>query len=279
MLAPARVPANGEKCGARSDRLRHVAIRAISFDLFDTLVDLLMEELPEFRVGDRTMRGTLTELHEVASAYCDLDLEAFVRALRASDRKLYQMTHQEGRELPTLRRFRDFVGTLGLTGDELPRKLTETHMRGIREVARYLPHHAQLLAELRAQLRLGICSNFSHTPTAIEVLDEAALTPHLDAIVISEQVGVRKPRPEIFQEMLDRLETRPEETLHVGDRLEADVRGAARLGLITVWITRRVRDPEAQLAQYDGPEPSHVIADLTELIPLLDGLQGGGETR
>jgi HAD superfamily hydrolase (TIGR01549 family) len=247
-----------------------VVIRAISFDLFDTLVDLLMEELPEFRLGERTMRGTLAQLHEVTSAYCELDLESFVSALRASDRRLYELTHGEGRELPTLRRFRDFARTLGVDGDALPRQLTETHMRGIQDVARYLPGHVQVLRELGGQRRLGVCSNFSHTPTALAVLGEAQLTPHLDAIVISEQVGIRKPRPEIFEEVVRGLGARPEETLHVGDKLEADVRGAARVGLSTAWITRRVRDPEAELAQYDGPEPTYVIADLAELVPLLD---------
>ena len=58
--------------------------------------------------------------------------------------------------------------------------------------------------------------------------------------------------------------------LHVGDSLDADVAGAAPLGMATAWLTRRVRDPEAALREYAGPKPDHVIADLGELEQLLD---------
>ena len=56
----------------------------------------------------------------------------------------------------------------------------------------------------------------------------------------------------------------------VGDSLDADVAGAAQLGMRTAWLTRRVRDPEAALREYEGPKPDHVIVDLRELEDLLD---------
>jgi putative hydrolase of the HAD superfamily len=76
---------------------------------------------------------------------------------------------------------------------------------------------------------------------------------------------VRKPRPEIFAEALRRLEIAPEQALHVGDNLDADVAGAAALGIRTAWLTRRVSDPLAALARHAGPEPDLTIADLAEL--------------
>ena len=118
-------------------------------------------------------------------------------------------------------------------------------------------------------MRLGLCSNFSHTPTALAVLEDAGLGDVLDPIVISDQHGFRKPRPEIFREVLDALGARPDEVLHVGDRLDADIAGAAALGIGTVWITRRVREPEWTLDEHDGPRPDHVITELRELIHLL----------
>ena len=69
-----------------------------------------------------------------------------------------------------------------------------------------------------------------------------------------------------------RLGVGPAEVLHVGDSLRADVGGAAALGIRTVWVTRRIRDPETRLAEHEGPRPDHAIADLAELSALLDAV-------
>ena len=123
--------------------------------------------------------------------------------------------------------------------------------------------------KLATRARVGVCSNFSHTPTAERVLDAAGLRPHLTSVVVSESVGIRKPRPEIFEAALRELGVAPEETLHVGDNLDADVAGASALGMRTAWLTRRVRDAEAKLAAHEGPKPDHVIGRLDEIGGLL----------
>src|SRR5690606_36341265 len=64
------------------------------------------------------------------------------------------------------------------------------------------------------------------------------------AVLVSgdRDVAARKPAPRIFSLACVGLETVPEETLMVGDDLEADVRGAVDYGLQAVWLTR---DPTA----------------------------------
>jgi FMN phosphatase YigB (HAD superfamily) len=106
--------------------------------------------------------------------------------------------------------------------------------------------------------------------TAYTILEDYGLHGHLDAIVISEEVGIRKPRVEIFESVLDKLAIGAGDILHVGDSLTADVAGAAALGISSVWITRRVKDPEKALAEYDGPAPNFQIEDLAELEGILD---------
>lgn len=54
-----------------------------------------------------------------------------------------------------------------------------------------------------------------------------------DAVVISGEVGMRKPDPEIFDYTLSRLGRQPEEAVFVDD-MEPNVRGAAAVGLISV---------------------------------------------
>ena len=98
---------------------------------------------------------------------------------------------------------------------------------------------------------------------------------HLDTVVISEDHGFRKPRPEIFESVLDALDVAPADALHVGDSLRADVGGASELGMRTAWITRRIEDPALALGAHAGPDPDFQIADLAELPRVLDELGHG----
>jgi putative hydrolase of the HAD superfamily len=246
-----------------------MGVRAVIFDLFDTVVDLHMEALPESKVGGQVVRGTQGRLLDVLSARANVDLETLGRVLRDVDREHRVPLYEEGREFPTLDRFQHVADRLGVSDPEVPELLTAAHMDSIVETARYLPHHVEVLRDLREHARIGICSNFSHTATGLRVLEASGLAPHLDAVVISEEVGIRKPRREIFEATLERLGVAASDAIHVGDRLDADVRGAGELGMTPVWITRRVTDPDEKLRQHTGPKPAHVIADLAELRAIV----------
>lgn len=245
-----------------------MAIRALSLDLFDTLVDLPMDALPRVAIGGREIPTTVGRLHEVFAAQRPIGLEDFARALRDVDRAWREAYWEQGRELPTLERFARLAEHLGADDPDLPARLTGVHMDLIASLARAPAHHAGVLDRLRARFRLGLCSNFSHAPAALAVLEDAGLRARLDAVVISHDVGVRKPRVEIFAAVLDALGAGPHEVVHVGDNLDADVAGAAALGMRTAWITRRVREPEAALERYAGPAPTWTIRDLAELESL-----------
>ena len=91
-------------------------------------------------------------------------------------------------------------------------------------------------------------------------------------MVISDAVGIRKPRREIFDEALRGLDLPHRDVLHVGDSLRADVGGAQACGISTVWITRRVKDPEGSLKKHEGAHPDHVVTDLSELPGLISRL-------
>jgi len=84
-------------------------------------------------------------------------------------------------------------------------------------------------------LKTGLVSN-AMDPAWILLrdLDEQQLAERMDTVVFSSDVGVRKPRPEIFRRALDELGVPGERALFVGDRLDADVRGARDVGMQTV---------------------------------------------
>jgi HAD superfamily hydrolase (TIGR01509 family) len=247
-----------------------VPIRAVVFDLFDTLVDLAMHDLPRVEIGGRLVPSTAGCLHETVIAHADIDFGSFIAALTEVDRAFRKTRYAQGLELPTLERFEAVVDRLEIDAPDLPRLLTDRHMGMIRDQVSIPDHHANVLEGLSRRVRLGLCSNFSHSEMALSLLDDCGFSAHLDARVISDAVGIRKPRAEIFEAVLAELGVTPEETLHVGDSLSADIGGAAPLGIRTAWITRCIGDREAALRAHEGPPPDCVIADLREIDALLD---------
>ena len=241
------------------------------FDLFDTLVDLHFDASDTTEVAGKRVHSFVLRLHQALRERAEVDFETFMEAVSEVDRTEGRPRYKEGREFPTLERFESVVRLLGLEDPELPEILTDAHMSAIFECVIVPPHHQQVLDRLGRGTKLGLCSNFSHTGTALRVIEEAGLRSHLDAVVISDAVDFRKPRPEIFLATLDALGVAAEETLHVGDDLRADVGGAAPLGIRTAWITRRVRDSEAKLREWEGPIPDWTVADLAELEALVEG--------
>ena len=245
-------------------------VRAVVFDLFDTLVDLHMEALAPVEHRGQRVAGTAPALHEALQEHLpEVDFDRFATTLREVDRRFRETRYAKGLELPTLERFEAFLEALGRPDGEVAARLTEVHMEALRGQVRNLSHHPELLADLRSRVPLALCSNFSHSETALRVLREAELYEHFDVLIVSDATGIRKPRPEIFQAVLDQLGTAPEETLHVGDNLSADVSGAAALGIRTAWVTRRVADPRSRLDAHEGPAPDHEIEDLEELRELV----------
>jgi putative hydrolase of the HAD superfamily len=248
-----------------------VPVRAIVFDLFDTLVDLRWERLPVTEHNGKRLPASTPALHERVRSRCAVDLDAFVATMVQGDRDFAESHYKHDREVPTELRMGDVLRRLGIEDGDLARELTRLHMSVLRSGVELLAHHGAVLDRLGRTVRLGLCSNFSHSETALAVLSDAGLRDRLDprALVVSDAFGLRKPRAEIFAEVVARLGVAPAEALHVGDSLRADVAGAANAGLRTAWITRRVSDAEAALAAHEGPRPDHVIGDLAELPDLV----------
>ena len=122
-----------------------------------------------------------------------------------------------------------------------PEFLTPLSRLYIEVVFQHLPGPLEGAKELLEHLRsrgvpTAVVSNTIHGPIERRLLKLYGFEGLFDALVFSSEVGLRKPRTEIFRAALDTLGADPARTVHVGDNVEADVEGALAAGLRAVHI-------------------------------------------
>jgi putative hydrolase of the HAD superfamily len=112
---------------------------------------------------------------------------------------------------------------------------------------RCYPDVRPCLARLRATgHQTALVSNFD--PWLHEILRALELSAFFDATVVSAEVGVQKPEPEIFAIACERLDRKAADCVFVGDSVLVDVRGSAAAGMRPVLLDRYDR-----YADFDGP--------------------------
>jgi putative hydrolase of the HAD superfamily len=128
------------------------------------------------------------------------------------------------------------------------------------------PNTEKILRTLHGKYKLGIISNFAIPECVHELLKTHGLSELLDAVVVSAAVNKRKPSPEIFLNTLNALGVSAEETVFVGDTLDADIEGAKGAGIKAIYIERRIENSEGLV------KPDKTIKSLGELPTVLKDL-------
>jgi putative hydrolase of the HAD superfamily len=244
-------------------------IRAIGFDLFNTLISA------EPGGVERAMARILENLRQ---AGFPLEEEAFKTAYRQAAIGFIKESRREGRE--THNRFWISAALVDLgypVPPDDPRidSAVEAYFSAFYDFCRLIPGTVGMLRELRDRYPLGLLSNFTHAPAARGLMDHLGLTPFFDVILISGDLGWRKPHPYVFQQLIAALEVPQEQILFVGDDLEPDIRGAHAAGLQPVWMTY-VREnhappfpgsvtPDVEVPDFDVPR----ISSWDDLVRML----------
>lgn len=126
------------------------------------------------------------------------------------------------------------------------------------------------LRKLAGHYRIAVVAN--QRAVVVDALRRDGVAEFIDIWAISEVVGAEKPDPAIFRYALDTAGVRPANAVHVGNRLDTDVRGAQRVGLRTVWVLRGEAPPAPTAEQL--AEPDVALPSMAELPAALDRLQG-----
>ncbi len=114
-------------------------------------------------------------------------------------------------------------------------------------------------------VRRALISNVGSTSPDVyrRFLEREGIGRYLEVLTFSNEIASAKPAAKMFTHTLDQLGIAPENALHVGDNLHADIGGAKDVGMSAVWIKGYdEREPRVQ--------PDFTISGLAELPSVVE---------
>lgn len=191
-----------------------------------------------------------------------VEMKELKKALRGALADLNRI-RAKGKERTFEEVYSNFLGKLGIIYDEEMLEWLHDNFKVYYRTSFY-PCVEELLRELSSKYKVAMVSNtMSDQPRLL--LQEANMDHYFDLLVCSRDLGVRKPNPEIFKTVLNKIDAKPSETVHVGDSVEADMYGARDSGITGIWI----KTPEQQ------PWNGYAISSICELGTFLKTLEDG----
>lgn len=243
-------------------------IRGVLFDLGNTLIPFGQREMDA--VNDALLAFVVAEAPGADAAAARAALLATLRDLNRGR----IATNRESDPRDVIRRT---LAALGVTVDEEDHVVRgfEAYRKAFLAAVTPGPGMRETLRAVRDSGRkTGLLSNYSHAPAIHDALVVLGIRGLLDAVVVSGDVGIVKPHPEIFLAAAARLGLDPEAILFVGDNPRADIAGAAAVGMRTAWVTEHLagryvfEDPDENEADV---EPDITLSRLIDLREHLDG--------
>lgn len=203
-------------------------IKHIFFDLDHTIWDF-----------DRNAQETLLELYEVyqlktLGLHC---ANEFIERYTENNHRLWQQYHLGEITKERLReeRFRQTFLELGIKPEHVPHQFEEDYVRISPTKTNLFSGAEKVLSYLQKKYQLHIISN-GFKETTLTKMELSGLNPYFTQIIISEDIGVNKPDSKIFEYALQKASATLQESIMIGDSLEADIRGAQDFGLKAIFF-------------------------------------------
>ncbi len=94
----------------------------------------------------------------------------------------------------------------------------------------------------------------------------------IDLVVISDEIGIKKPNPELFNYCLKKFEVKGQETIYVGDRIDKDIIPANLNNIYSVYLHRggKYDDYKAELEIQENYKPNYEISNLNDIFKIID---------
>lgn len=212
-------------------------VRHIFFDLDNTLWD--------HRKNAFLTIKELFSQQKISDTY-NIDFELFHDAYHEINEKLWEQIRDGEIDKEYLRKYRFYNTFLRFEVDnqDLADYFEHHFLDEILKYNELVPGAADLLDYLESkEYKMHIISNgFQEVTERKCVL--SGIADYFETITSADSVGVRKPRPEIFQHSLDLARAEKSESILIGDDWIADVKGAQRFGIDVIFFDVYDDNPE-----------------------------------
>lgn len=234
--------------------MRFLEKKHLFFDLDHTLWDF-----------DRNAEETLEELFCTYRFQENLGISSFrlfIDTYTRNNHRVWALYHSGKIDKAELRRarFADTFVELGLDASDFPPSFESDYLQLCPHKTNLFPHTHETLAYLKDKYVLHLISNGFKDAAEIKVA-KTDLKQYFDQIIISEVVGVHKPHPEIYTHALKVAGSKCEDSVMIGDSLEADIYGALAYGMDAIYF-----NPKSYTVPADVPHSIEHLSTLKQLF-------------
>jgi putative hydrolase of the HAD superfamily len=233
--------------------ISHSKYKHLFFDLDHTIWDF-----------DKNAQEALHELYDIYKL-AELGLhsaELFIETYTRHNHRLWSEYHLGKITKAELRqaRFKQTFLDMGLRPEAIPDGFEDDYVQLCPTKTNLFPHAHETLGYLQSKYTLHLISNGFRESTQMKI-SGTHIGGYFRHVIISEVVGVNKPDKAIFEHALYLAGAQKNESLMIGDSLEADVRGALEFGMDAIYFNP---------ARLDKPGDVPVqIHHLKELVLML----------
>ena len=248
-----------------------MTIKAVTFDLWDTMVDDESDEPKRAAKGLRSKRDERRHLiWSALNTVAPIDLESVTLAYDTADagfNLVWKELHINWTVEQRLRVVLNGLG-LGLPPEAFDRLVEDTGRMEVEIPPDPIAGIGEALADLSQRYKLAVVSDAIVTPGVglKAILEGHGLARYFSAFAFSDEVGHSKPHRSMFDCACEALGVAVEEIVHIGDRDHNDVKGPHALGAKAVLFTG-VRDADKDATTADAVCESH--HDLPAIIDRL----------
>ena len=241
-------------------------IQAVTIDFWNTLVD------SSNGAARRRVRNAAVQdvYHRLGRPW---DEDEALDAMRVSYETFEKHWQGEQRTLSASECLHAAWKHLGMTVDEdLHRRTVDVFEDSILDgLPGLLPGAGEALAEIAAMAPIALISDTAFSPGRVlrKVLERHGVLDHFTALIFSDEVGVSKPHPRIFDAALSALHGKAAHAVHIGDLERTDITGAKGKGMRAILFRG---DETGRYHHENAPEHSaadavaHSWDEVTEIL-------------
>ena len=231
-----------------------MSCKAVIFDYIGTLVNC----------RNYSMDASILKLYNalVAEGF-DVDNDKFLEAYSLAHEKYRKVRYCQLREVTNAVWVAAALGNLGFTvtaDDPRIKAALNVFFQDFIDTLELRDGAKKLLRQAQQTWTVGLISNFTYAPVIYKSLRKIGISEFFNAVVVSEEVGWRKPSSHIFEQALTKLQVQASEAVYIGDSPNEDIKGAKQAGLKTIFVPSQFNTLKDLL--YSKQKPDYIAKDL-----------------